>query len=100
MTTERGEYREIEFGGNQILVLDGRVVEYFKQDQPAVDGGWRWHVKHLAVEGKPRKDGGLKLKIGRDRDGFVWAQGAAEVPPEDVDAVMAFFEAAKREAAR
>lgn len=98
--TDQGEFRELEFGGDQILVLNGRVVEYFRQDLPATEGGWRWHVKHLAVDAKPRKDGGLKLKIGRDRDGDVWAQGMAEVPPEDVDAVMAFFEAAKRERER
>ncbi len=96
----QGEFRELEFGGNQILVLNGRVVEYFKQDQPAVEGGWRWHVKHVAVEGKPRRDGGLTLKIGREHDGRVWAQAMADVPPEDVDAVTAFFEAAKKERAR
>lgn len=100
MAIDQGEFRELEFGGDQLLVLDGRVVEYFKRDQPAVASGWRWHVKHLAVEGKPRKDGGVKLRIGRERDGGVWAGAIAEVPPEDVDAVMKFFEAAKKEQAR
>jgi hypothetical protein len=97
MSREQGEFREVEFGGNQILVLDGRVVEYFKQDQPAVEGGWRWHVNHIAVEAKPTRDGGLDLKIGRDRDGRVWAQATARVPPEDVEAVNEFFEVARRE---
>lgn len=96
MSEEQSVFREVEFGGDQILQLNGRVVEYFKQDQPAVPGGWRWHVNHVAVEAKPRKDGGLKLRIGRERDGQVWAQATAEVPPGDVDAVAAFFEIAKR----
>jgi len=100
MPKEPGEFRELEFGGNQILVLNGRVVEYFKQTQHAVEGGWRWHVNFVAVEGKPRKDGGLDLKIGRDRDGRFWTEATAEVPPEDVDAVMGFFEAAKKERER
>lgn len=94
---DRGKFLEVSYGGDQILILDGRVVEYFKRDQPAVEGGWRWHVNHLAVEAKPRRDGGIKLKIGRERDGGVWAQGSSEVPPEDVEKVMAFFEVAKRE---
>lgn len=100
MSIDRGEFRELEFGGNQILVLDGRVVEYFRADQPTVEGGWRWHVKQLAVEAKPRRDGGLKLKIGRERDGEVWAQAVAEVPSEDAEAVSGFFAAARRERER
>ena len=95
--SDRGEFREVVIDENQILVLDGKVVEYFKKDQPATEGGWRFHVDHIAVEGKPRDDGGLKLKIGRERFDEVWAQATAEVPPESVDAVMEFFEAAKRE---
>lgn len=97
MPADQGEFRELEFGDGQILVLSGRVVEYFRQDMPAVEGGWRWHVKHLAVETKPRRDGGLKLKLGRERDGGVWAGASAEVSPEEADAVMAFFETAKKE---
>ncbi|MEU1280271.1 hypothetical protein [Streptomyces sp. NPDC005805] len=99
MAAGRGEFQEVEFGGNQLLVLDGRVVEYFKRDQPPTAGGWRWHVRHLAVEAKPRRDGGLSIHLGRERHGRVWAQATAEVPPQDVPTVLRFFEAAKRESA-
>lgn len=100
MTGMNREFRELDIDGNQILVLNDRVVEFFRGDQPAVEGAWRWHVNHLAVEAKPKRHGGFDVKIGRDHDGRVWAQAIAEVPAERMDAVMEFFEAAKRERAR
>jgi len=89
---------ELHIDHEQVLVLNGRVVEYLRADRP-LDSN-RFHVRHVAVETKPARRGGHKLKIGLRRDGGVWNLAEADVPDEKLQDVMAFFEIVKREAAR
>lgn len=49
-------------GGNDILVLDGTVLEAFKEPTAA---SRRWHVRHVKVASKPRRRGdGQSVYIG------------------------------------
>ena len=51
-----------------LMRLDGTVFELFRRD--VADSSSRIHIKHLAVEAKPR-DGGLRLTIGQEIGGLV-----------------------------
>ena len=81
-----------------VLVLDHHVVEIFDSTHAIVSGSPRWHVDHIGVDAKPRKDG-LRLKIGaRLPDGslsYIGAQAVLDVPEVDVARVLDFFERAK-----
>jgi len=70
-----------------------------RADRTMVDSN-RFHVRHIAVEMKPKRNGGFKLKFGLRRGGGVWTLCEADVPPEKADDVHRFFEQAKKEAAR
>ena len=83
--------REIDLG-DWILRLDGMVLELFRRG--VQDGAIRHHLKHLAVEAKPRGDG-LRLTVGQEIGGLVIGQ-KIDVPPEHRDAVMAFFAESRR----
>ena len=91
-------YLECQLGDTVLLVLDHRVVEIFSSDHAVVAGTPRWHVDHIGVDAKPRKDG-LRLKIGARRPddslSYVGAQAVLDVPQIDVARVLAFFEHAK-----
>ena len=82
----------------QVLILNGRVVEYLRADRPLESN--RFHVRHVAVEVKPARRGGFKLKMGLRREGGVWNLSEADVPEEKLNDVMAFFEIVKAEAVR
>ena len=82
---------EVRIDEDRAVTLDGRAVELFWRG----GGTMRWHVDHVGVEGRPRKDGGLDVHIG-DRHGDDVRGGAhLEVPPEAVDSFLALFEKAK-----
>lgn len=76
---------------DQILVLDGRAVELFWRG----GGTTRWHVDHVGVDGRPRPDGALDVRIGERHGDDIRGGARLEVPPETVDAFLAFFEKAK-----
>lgn len=46
---------------NQIMVLDGRVLEIFHRD---TEESLRYHVSFLRIDGKPHGDG-FKIRLGR-----------------------------------
>lgn len=81
-----------------VLVLDHHVVEIFDSTHAIVSGSPRWHVDHIGVDAKPRKDG-LRLKIGArlpdDSLSYIGAQAVLDVPEVDVPRVLDFFERAK-----
>ena len=83
--------REIDLG-DWILRLDGTVLELFRRG--VTDGAIRLHLKHLAVESKPRGDG-IRLTVGQEIGGLVIGQ-KIDVPPEHRDEVMAFFAESRR----
>ena len=83
--------REIDLG-DWILRLDGTVLELFRRG--VHDGAIRLHLKHLAVEAKPRGDG-LRLTVGQEIGGLVIGQ-KLDVPPAQRDEVMAFFAESRR----
>jgi hypothetical protein len=83
--------REIDLG-DWILRLDGMVLELFRRG--VQDGAIRHHLKHLAVEAKPRGDT-LRLTVGQEIGGLVIGQ-KIDVPPEHRDEVMAFFAESRR----
>ena len=74
-----------------VLRLDDTVFELFHR---LTTPGTRVHIRHLAVEAKPRRDG-LRLKIGHETSGMVIGQ-SVDVPPEHHDAVLALFAESRR----
>ena len=90
---------ELHLDPLQVIVLSGRTVEYLRADRPA-DESNRFHVRHIAVEMKPARRGGYKLKMGLRRDGGVWNLAEADVSEEKLNDVTRFFEVVKAEAAR
>ena len=78
--------------GDWLLRLDGTVLELFHRH--AVEGATRIHIKQLAVEAKPRKDG-LRLTIGHEVSGMVMGN-KLDVPQDRRDEVMAFFAESRR----
>lgn len=84
---------------NHVLILNGRVIEMLRAHLPASDLTTRFHVRHIAVEMKPKRNGNHQLRMGLRRDGGVWNLCDAEVTPEKMDDVQRFFEEAKRQAA-
>ena len=90
---------ELHIDHQQVIVLSDHVVEYLRADRPA-DESNRFHIRHLAVEIKPARRQGFKLKMGLRRDGGVWNLAEADVPEDRLDDVTAFFEIVKREAGR
>ena len=95
---EPGPMYELHLDEIQTLVLSNRVVELCRADRPIETN--RFHVRHIAVELKPKRDGSFKLKMGLRRGDGVWNLCEADVPAEKVDDVHRFFEQAKKEAAR
>ncbi|MBK5232072.1 MAG: hypothetical protein JJE13_03695 [Thermoleophilia bacterium] len=91
---------ELHLDPEHVLILNGKVIEMLRADQSASELTTRFHVRHIAVELKPKRDGSHRLRMGLRRDGGVWNLCDAKVPPEKLDDVQRFFEAAKREAAR
>ncbi len=82
--------------GEYVLRLDGTVVEVLHRTGIF----HRFHVSHVAVEAKPARDGGLKLRIGVDVDGTIVQGDRLDVPPEQVAAVTALFDEAKARRSR
>lgn len=77
--------------GEYVLRLDHTVVEVLHRTGIS----HRFHVNHVAVDAKPRKDGALRVHIGIEESGIVVMGAKVEVPPAQVPAVMALFEQAK-----
>lgn len=77
--------------GDHVLRLDGTVVEILHRTGLF----HRFHVSHVAVEAKPARDGGLKLRVGVDVSGTIVNGDRLEVPPAQVPAVTALFDEAK-----
>lgn len=78
--------------GDHVLRLDGTVVEVLHRTGLF----HRFHVSHVAVDAKPARDGGLKLRIGVDPGNGVIVQGTTvEVAAERVAEVTALFDEAK-----
>ncbi|MCB0875382.1 MAG: hypothetical protein KDB46_04210 [Solirubrobacterales bacterium] len=77
--------------GDYALILDGRVVEVLHRS----GAGDRFHVNHVAVEAKPRRDGGMRIQVGIEAGGIVQQGQRFEVPAERVGEVTALFEQAK-----
>ena len=76
-----------------LMRLDGTVFELFRRDVP--DSSSRIHIRHLAVEAKPRDGGGLRLTIGQEIDGLVMG-AKVDVPAQRQAEVMAFFDESRR----
>ncbi|WP_072807142.1 hypothetical protein [Rhodococcoides yunnanense] len=91
-------YAEYRLDENVILVLDHRVVEIFDATHKSVSGSPRWHVDHIGVEAKPRRNG-LRITIGArlpdDSMSYIGAQAVLDVPEDKVPEVLAFFDRAK-----
>lgn len=90
-----GPTYELQIRG-QVLVYANRVVEFFRADISPT-GTWRWHVDHVAVEVKPKRNGDFSVRVGMARDGGVWSPATIDVPPEHMPDVEAFFEILKKE---
>lgn len=92
-------YVEYWLDENVVLVLDNRVVEIFDATHAVVSGTPRWHVNHIGVDAKPRKNGGLRITIGArlpDQSlSYIGAQAVLNVPEDKVPHVLAFFDRAK-----
>ena len=97
---ESGPMYELHLDPQHVIVPNGRVIEVLRCDMPSSDQDTRFHIRHIAVELKPKRNGNHALKMGLRRDGGVWNLNEVEVTPEKLDDVMAFFEVVKREAAR
>jgi hypothetical protein len=78
--------------GEWLLRLDGTVFELFRRG--VIDGTTRLHLKHMAVEAKPREDG-LRLTIGHEVSGMVMGH-KVDVPDAQRDEVIAFFSESRR----
>ena len=78
--------------GDLLLRLDGTVFELFRRS--VADSSTRVHLKHLAVEAKPRGDG-LRLTIGQEISGMVMGI-RLEVPAARREEVLAFFAESRR----
>ena len=83
--------REVDLG-DCILRLDGTVFELFRQG--VSDGSVRFHLKHLAVEAKPKGDG-LRLTVGQEIGGLVIGH-KLDVPAAQREEVMTFFAESRR----
>ena len=90
-----GPTYELQIRG-QVLVYSGRVLRFFRADVSS-GGDWQWHVDHVAVEVKPKRNGDFSLRVGMARDGGVWSPVTVVVPPEHMPDVEAFFEILKKE---
>ena len=78
--------------GEWVIRLDGNIVELLHKTGLS----YRYHVMHVAVEGKPKEDG-LSLRVGIDGGGAIIEGGTVPVPAErqaEVEALLA--EALKR----
>jgi hypothetical protein len=81
--------------GEWVLRLDDNVVEILHRS----GHGFRYHVNHVAVEGKLNRDG-LRLRVGIDVNGTIVEGTTLEVPTQYQAQVEALFaEARKRRAA-
>jgi hypothetical protein len=78
--------------GDHVLLLRGNVVEVFHPSGSHV----AIHVLHVAVEAKPRRDGDLEVKIGRQVSGMVLPDATVRVPSSGQGEVTAFFQEASR----
>ncbi len=85
------EVAEVQLG-DTVLRLDGTVVELLHKS--GVNN--RFHVNHVAVEAKPRREGGLSLHVGVEIGGVI-QQGmrGIEVPAAQRGEVEALFERAR-----
>ena len=76
--------------GDWILRLDGRVVEGMHR----AGVSHRYHVQHVAVEGKPRGDD-LRVRLGVETAGVIVEGAAFTVPAARKEEVMALFAEAR-----
>jgi len=79
------------FLGEYVLILDDRVIEVLHSSGT----GSRIHVNHVAVEVKPRRDGGMRFHVGIESGGIVQQGQRFEVEAVRVEEVTALFEQAK-----
>jgi hypothetical protein len=77
--------------GEFVLRLDGTVVEVLHRTGLF----HRFHVDHVAVDAKPRKDGSLRVHVGVDQSGAVIMGAKVDVPEARIPEVLALFEQAK-----
>ncbi len=93
-----GTMYELHLDPHHVIILNGRVIEILRGDIPSSDLDTRFHVRHVAVELKPKRNGNHNLKIGLRRNGGVWNLCSLEVTPEKLDDVHRFFQEAKKQA--
>lgn len=79
------------FLGDYALLLEGRVVEVLSKAGTSD----RFHVNHVAVAAKGKRDGSLKLHVGIEAGGVVQQGVSFGVDASREAEVMAFFEEAK-----
>lgn len=77
---------------DSVLMLRGNVVETFHSSGTH----HAFHVRHVAVEAKPRKDGDVDVRIGIDVRGTIVDGARMRVPGSRFDEVRALFDEAKR----
>jgi hypothetical protein len=75
-----------------VIRLDDTVVELLHK----TGINHRFHVNHVAVEAKPRDEGGLRLQVGIEVDGQIVEGGTVDVPTELEGGITALFGEAKR----
>lgn len=78
--------------GDHVLLLRGHVLETFH----TTGLHQAFHVRHLAVEGKPRRDGDLDVVLGVDVRGQIMNGARLRVPAARQSEVLGFFAEARR----
>ena len=78
--------------GDWVIRLDDNVLELLH----ATGSSQRFHVNHVAVEAKPKEEGGMKLRVGVEAAGEIVEGGTIDVPAEFEEDVTELFQEAKR----
>lgn len=94
----RGAARcELRLAGDQVLVLDGRVLELFTGGATVAGGSWRWHVDLVDLAATARPDGGTELRLATRRGDAVLQQAVVHAPADEGGrAVRGFLAAVDR----
>lgn len=83
---------EILLDDEWVIRLDDNVVELMHRTGIS----HRFHVKHVAVEAKPRDEGGLHLRVGVEADGQIIEGTTVDVPAEMEGDITELFGEARR----
>lgn len=83
---------EILLDDEWVIRLDDNVVELMHRTGTS----HRFHVKHVAVEAKPRDEGGLRLRVGVEAGGEIVEGTTVDVPAEMEGEVTELFGEARR----